>query len=59
MKTVVPLLGGDRIIILQALVGLKKARYQSNDIGPGFEVISYAGKGMALVHVNVVMSFEP
>ena len=54
-----PLPRDDQIIILQALVGLRKAGYQSNDIGPGFKVIFYVGKGMALVHVNVVVSFEP
>ena len=58
VKTIVPLLRGDQIVILQALVGLKKAGYQSNDIGPGLEIISRAGKGMALVHVNDVMPCE-
>ena len=54
-----PLLGGNQIVILQAFVGLRKAGYQSNNIGPGLEVISRAGKGMALVHVNDVMPCEP
>ena len=51
--------GDDQIIILQALVGLRKVGYQSNDIGLGFEVISCIGKGMALIHMNDVVPFEP
>ena len=59
MKTVVPLPGGDQIIILQALVGLRKAGYQSNNVRPGLEVISRISKGMALVHVNDIVPCEP
>ena len=59
VKTVMPLLGGNQIVILQALVGLKKTRYQSNNIGPRFEVISRASQGMAFVHVNDVVPCEP
>ena len=59
VKTVVPLPGDDQIVILQAFVGLRKAGYQSNNIGMRLEVISRTSKGMALVHVKVVMSFEP
>ena len=51
--------GDDQIIILQALVGLRKAGYQSNNIESGLKVISRAGKGMALVHVNDVVPCEP
>ena len=49
VKTIVPLPEGEQIIILQALVGLRKVGYQSNNIEPGLEVISPAGKGMTLV----------
>ena len=59
VKTVVPFPEGDQIVILQALVGLRKAGYQSNDIGPGLEVISRASKGMTLVHVNDIVPCEP
>ena len=59
VKTVMPLLGGNQIVILQAFVGFRKAGYQSNDIGPGLEVISHVGKGMTLVHVNNVVPCEP
>ena len=54
-----PLPEDDQIIILQALVGLRKARYQSNDIGTGLEVISRTGKGMVLVQVNDIVPCEP
>ena len=59
VKTVVPLPGDDQIVILQAFVGLRKAGYQSNNIGMGLEVISRTSKGMALVHVNDVVPCEP
>ena len=59
VKTVVPLPRDDQIVILQAFVGLRKARYQSNNIGMGLEVISRTSKGMALVHVNDVVPCEP
>ena len=59
VKTVVSLPEGDQIVILQALVGLRKAGYQSNNIGLGLKVISRVGKGMTLVHVNDVMPCEP
>ena len=42
-----------------SLVGLRKAGYQSNNIGPGLEVICCASKGMTLVHMNDVVSCEP
>ena len=48
VKTVMPFLGNNQIIILQAFVGLREARYQPHLVGPRFEVIS-PGKGMALV----------
>ena len=59
VKTVVSLPGGDLIVILQALVGLRKAGYQSNNIGLGLKVISRVGKGIALVHVNDAVPCEP
>ena len=59
VKTVVPLPGGDQIVILQALVGLRKVGYQSNNIRPRLEIISHVGKGMALVHMNDVVPCEP
>ena len=54
-----PLPRDDQIIILQALVGLRKVGYQSNNVESGLEVISPAGKGMTLVHVNDIMLGEP
>ena len=59
VKTFVPLPGGYKIVILQALVGLRKAGYRSNNIRPRLEVISHVGKGMTLVHVNNVVPCEP
>ena len=59
VKTVMPFLGGDQIVILQALVGLRKVGYQSNNIGLRLEVISRPGKGMALLHVNDIVPCEP
>ena len=59
VKTIVPLPRSYQIVILQALVGLKKAGYQSNNIRLRLEVISRAGKGMALIHVNDVVLCEP
>ena len=59
VKTVMPFLGGDQIVILQALVGLRKAGYQSNNIGLRLEVISRPGKGMAFLHVNDIVPCEP
>ena len=59
VKTVMPFLEGDQIVILQALVGLRKAGYQSNNIGLRLEVISRPGKGMAFLHVNDIMPCKP
>ena len=52
-------LGGDQIVILQALVGLRKAGYQSNNIRLRLKVISRPGKGMAFLHVNDIVPCEP
>ena len=54
-----PLPEDDQIIVLQALVGLRKAGYQSNNVESRLKVISRTGKGMALVHVNDVVPCEP
>ena len=59
MKIVVPLLGHDQVIILHALIRLRKTRYHSNSVGSGLEVKSHIGKGMTLVYVNDVMPCEP
>ena len=59
VKTIVPLPEGDQIVILQALVGLRKAGYRSNNIRPRLEVISHVGKGRTFIHVNDVMPCEP
>ena len=59
VKTVVPFPEGDQIVILQALVGFRKAGYQFNNIGSGLEVIPRASKGMTLVHVNDIVPCEP
>ena len=58
MKTVVPLPGNDQIIVLQALIGLGKAEYQSYLLRPRLEVIS-PGEGMTLVHVSDVVPCKP
>ena len=39
MKTVVPFPRGDYIVVLYALVGLGKTRYEPNYIGPRLEVL--------------------
>ena len=54
-----PLPEDDQIIVLQALVGLRKAGYQSNHFKSGLKVISCAGEGMTLVHVNDIVPREP
>ena len=55
VKIVVPLLEGDQVVDLHAVVGLGKTRYQPNNSRPGLKVISRIGKRMTLVHVNDVM----
>ena len=59
VKIVVPLPRGDQIVILQAFVRLRKAKYQSNNIGLGLEVIPCASKGMTLIHMNDVVPCKP
>ena len=59
VKTVVPLPRCDQVIILYALIRLRKTWYHSNNVGSGFEVKSCTSKGMALVHVNNIVPCEP
>ena len=46
-----PFPGNDQIIILQAFVGLGKARYQPHLVGPGFQVL-HPGKAVALIQAQ-------
>ena len=55
VKTVVPFLRGDQVVVLHALVRLWKTRYQSNNIELRLEVISRAFKLVALVHMNDIV----
>ena len=50
--------GDDQIIVLQALVGLGKAGYQSHLLKPRFEII-FPGEGMTLVHVSDIVPCKP
>ena len=59
VKTVMPLLGDNQVVILHAFVRLRKAGYQSNDVGPRLEIISHASKFVALVHMDYIKSREP
>ena len=54
LKTVVPFSGGNQVVILHAFVGLRKTRYQSNNIRPRLEVISRVGELVALIHMNYI-----
>ena len=58
MKTIVPFPEGDQVVILHAFVGLRKTRYQSNNVGSRLEVISCVGKLVALIHMNDIMPRE-
>ena len=58
MKIVVPFPRGDQVVILHAYVGLRKTRYQSNNIRPRLEVISRVGELVALIHMNDLMARE-
>ena len=58
MKTIVPFPEGDQVVILHAFVGLRKTRYQSNNVGSRLEVISCVGKLVALIHMNDIMPHE-
>ena len=58
MKTVVPFPIGDQVVILHAFVGLRKTRYQSNNVRPRFEVISRVGELVTLIHMNDLMPRE-
>ena len=58
MKIVVPFPRGDQVVILHAFVGLRKTRYQSNNIRPRLEVISRVGELVALIHMNDIMPRE-
>ena len=55
VKTVVPFLRGDQVVVLHALVRLWKTRYHSNNIKPRLEVISRAFELVALVHMNDIV----
>ena len=59
MKTVMPLLGDNQVVILHAFVRLRKIRYQSNNVETRLEIISRASKFVALVHVNYIKPCEP
>ena len=59
MKTIIPLLRDNKVVILHALVRLRKAQYQSDNVGLGLEIVSYIGELVALVHVNHIMTHEP
>ena len=59
MKTIVPLPENNQVVILHALFRFKEARYQSDDLGLGLEIVSCVGELVALVHVNHIMSHEP
>ena len=54
-----PLPRDNQVVILHAFVRLKKTRYQFNNVGPRLEIISHAGKFVALVYVNNIMPYEP
>ena len=58
MKTVMPFLRGDQVVILHAFVGLRKTQYQSNNVRPRLEVISPIGELVALIHMNNIMPCE-
>ena len=58
MKTIVPFPEGDQVVILHDFVGLRKIRYQSNNVRSRLEVISCVGKLVALIHMNDIMPRE-
>ena len=51
--------GHNKVIVLHALIWLRKARYQFDDVEPGLEIISRTGKLVALVHVNHIKPRKP
>ena len=44
MKSVVPFPRGNQVVILHALIGLRKTQYKPNNVGPGLEVIPRVSK---------------
>ena len=58
IKIIVPFPRGDQVVILHAFVGLRKTRYQSNNVRPRLEVISPIGELVALIHMNNIMPRE-
>ena len=59
IKTITPLPGDDKEVVLLAFVCFGKARYHSDNVGPGLEIVPCAGKLVALVHVNHVLPRKP
>ena len=59
MKTVTPLPEDNKIVILHAFVLLRETGYQSDDVGPGLEIIPRAAELVALIQVNHIMPSEP
>ena len=59
IKTVVPLPNDNHVVILHALIRFKEARYQSDNLGLGLEIVSRVSELVALVHVNHIMPHEP
>ena len=59
VKTVIPFLKDNQVVILHAFIRLRKTQYQFNDVRPRLEIISHTGKFMAFVHMNYIKPCEP
>ena len=59
VKTVMPFLRDNQVVILHAFIRLRKTQYQFNDVESRLEIISRVGKFVALVYMNYIKPREP